>query len=308
VKAGALARAAGLVFAIGLDGATPALARTAGLGAEVQSEPSGPSGSSAAVRSLGPVTYGEADVDVPLGPHAVIIPEVELLYLGPVEGDSHREFHPFVGAALMFEEPQHFDWGFTLTEGPPAYGVAIVGGSLELSKDFEGDGTEPVLLTDLDLSLHFLQFDWIPPSTQGASAWQLYADAKLRLALTDSLVLRPRVMFFLYDHVFVTVDDVTALSLLARVGTFPPRLYGGGRLTWKATTLFYPFVEAAQLLYVADVGSGTQVDVGVRAKLGTHVILTVAGGVLHNRLAGMASTLDDQRTLPLLDATCEVDF
>src|SRR5262249_16286116 len=153
--------------------------------AEVQSDQSGLSGTSATIRSVGPVTYADADVDVALGPHAVIIPEVELLYLGPVEGDSRRELHPFFGAPLIFEGPQRFDWGFTLTEGPPAYGVAVVGGSLELSKDFEADSSEPVFLTDLDLSLHFVQFAWIPPSAIGATAWQLYIDAKLRLALTE---------------------------------------------------------------------------------------------------------------------------
>jgi hypothetical protein len=183
-----------------------------------------------------------------------------------------------------------------------------LGGSFELAKDFEEGAPGPVLLTDASLSLHAVQFSWIPPTVNGGSALQLYADAKLRLALSEAFVLRPRVMFFLYDHVFVTVDDVNALSLLARVGTFPPRVYGGGRLTWKAVTLLYPFVEAAELLYVADVGSGTQADAGVRAKLGGSVVLTVAAGLLRNRLRGAASGLDDQRTVPLVAAECEVNF
>jgi hypothetical protein len=261
--------------------------------------------------SLGRVTDVSARAELPFAPHAAVVPESELLYLSPVAGDPRRELHPYFGAGVAAEEARDWDWELAALYGPRAAGVSSLGGSAYLSKGLGADWANnrpPVV--ELDGSLNVTRFAFDAASPVGAELLQIDFETSARLRLPRGLELQPRALLFLYDKSLSprTADDVDALSVLARVGTYAPRGLLGARLRWRATSWLSPLVEADELAYAAGVGSATQLEAGLRLDLGHGLRATLAGGLLHNRLSGVARGLPDDRTVPLVEVEAHVHF
>jgi hypothetical protein len=287
--------------------ASPDVAVTAG---ETPPEPGRASSASAEMSALGPVTWAGARAEIPLSPSAALVPATELLYLSPVAGDARRELHPYVGAGVAFEAPDGWDWEVSVMHGPRAYGVTSLEGTIEVSTTLGGNPASGRPPADVDLAVTATQLGWRPRSPLGTDVTQLHVDADARLHVTDSITVRPRAMFFVYDRAFATrtLAQVDALTELARVGTFAPRALAGARLTWRAASWLAPLVEADRLSYVADVGTGTELEAGARLILGQAVRATLAGGFLYNSLGGTARRLGDQGFVPLVEAELEVRY
>jgi hypothetical protein len=298
---------------------------SAGAAARVQMPPSPESGgpgaesgheqrqstADAEASTLGRVTYAAARVDVPITRHAVLIPLAELLYLAPVASDPTREFHPSFGAAVGLERPGDWEWELSIMYGPRSYGVTSSAAAIDLSRSFGLDGDrERAPSLSVDVSLNARQLGWRPVSLVGADVAQFYFDASARMRISEHFTLRPRAMVFVYDRPLVarTADQVDAMSALALVGTYAPRALVGTRLTWRATSRISPFVEADEIAYAAGVGSATELVGGLRVDLGHGLHATAAGGLLHNRLRGVATELDDQRTVPVLEGQWTVRY
>jgi hypothetical protein len=194
--------------------------------------------------------------------------------------------------------------------GPRAYGVTSLEGSIEVSTTVGGARDPGRAPAEVDLAVTATQLAWRPPSPLGTDVTQLHVDAGARLQVTDSIYVRPRAMFFVYDRAFATrtLAQVDALTELARVGTFAPRGLAGARLTWRAASWLAPLVEVDRLSYVADVGTGTELEAGARLILGKAVRATLAGGFLYNSLGGAARRLGDQGFVPLVEAELEVRY
>jgi hypothetical protein len=254
-------------------------------------------------------------VGVPVSSRLELVPSAELFYLSPVDADPQSELHPYIGAGVAGEEPGDWDWELGLTYGPRAAGVSSVGASAAVSKGlrFGSDAPGPPPTGPdlrMDLSLNATVFSWRGPLFAGTSVTQVYAESHVRARLPHHLALRGQGMFFLYNPSLAlrTAEAIDAFGILARVGTYAPRALGGVRLIWKATGTVAPLIQADEIVYAAGVGTATQVAAGFRLEMAPVLWATLVGGFLHNVLSGVASTLDDARTVPLVDVTVSVAF
>jgi hypothetical protein len=289
------------------------------------------------VTGLGRVTYAAASVDLPISARAAFVPAAELLHLTPVASDPRRELHPYLGAGLSASEADDWDWEVAALFGPRAAGVASAGASAEVTKGLrtgaEGADTAPAGATrpgrgrggrarmprpaprpdpDWELSLagDVTLYSWQPASPVGRHVVQLLLQAEARGRLSARLRLRLTGMLFAYDRSLAprVADDVDALGILARVGTYAPRAFAGARMSWNLTEAIGPVVEVGGVVYAAGVGAAARVAAGVHADLARSLRVSLLAGMLHNRLAGVAAALDDQRTVPLIEIDARVLF
>jgi hypothetical protein len=290
VAAPAPARAWGLV-ARGLIAPPPAPPPVAGRHPALNAEMS----------TLGRVTYGDLRGEVPVSPHLALVPAAELLYLAPVASDPEGHLHPELGMGLALEAPDRWDFELGVTYGPLASGLTTLGAAADVSKRAGG--------VDLDASLNVMRFLFrgVPPV---APVTQLYVEASASGDIASDFELRGRGLVFAYDRSLAprTPAAVDTMSVLARVGTYAPRWLAGARLTFRANHELAPLVGVDALGYADGVGKGVQAQAGVRIDFGPRLRLTLAGGLLHNWLSGVARALPDPRTVPLIRSECEIDF
>jgi hypothetical protein len=265
-------------------------------------EPAHPAGE-AELSVLGRVAYADAEVDVPIAPQAALVAAAELWYLAPVSSDPHQELHPLLGAGVALDALAGWDWELSILHGPRAYGITVSELALDASRVVDKS-------LEIDATLGARQLGWNPPASIGSDVAQFYLDAAARVRLADTLKLRPRAMLFLYDRALSpqTTDDVDALSALALVGTYAPRALGGLRLTWIAGPALAPVAEIDEIVYAGGVGSASELTAGAWFTLGRDVHATIAAGLLHNWLTGVAAQLDDQRTVPVVQARVTVGY
>jgi hypothetical protein len=263
------------------------------------------------VSTLGRVTYASVSAEVPLSPRTAVVPAVELLHLSPVAADPQRELHPYFGAGIAGKQSRDWDWELAFLYGPRASGVSSLGVTSELSAALGAerpvDGLPPWELT---LALGATLFGWDFVSPIGPGVTQLSAELTAVARLPAALVLRPEAAIFAYDRSLAprTPGDVDTLSVLARLGTYAPRASVGARLLWKVTPQIAPLVGADELVYASGVGTGTRIEGGLRLDFGHGLHATLAGGLLHNRLQGVASRIGDPRTVPLLRVGMRISF
>jgi hypothetical protein len=252
---------------------------------------------------LGRVAYADADVEIPIAPHAALVPAAELWYLAPVSSDPHQELHPLLGAGLALDGLGGWDWELSILHGPRAYGLTVSDVALDASRVLD-TGLE------IDATLGARQLGWNPPASIGSDVAQLYLDAAVRVRLSDGLKLRPRAMLFLYDRSLApqTTDDVDTLSALALVGSYAPRALAGARLTWTARPALAPVAEIDGIAYAGGVGFAGELVAGAWFAFGPDAHATITAGVLHNWLRGVAGDLDDQRTVPVVQARVTVGY
>jgi hypothetical protein len=254
--------------------------------------------------TAGRVTYAGARAEIPLAPAAVLVPSAELLHFAPAPSDPQRELHPEIAAGVAFEPGGGAEWEVTAAYGPRASGVASVGGSVDVSRRLGA--------VDLDAGAGVARYAFEQPSQAGAGVaiTQATFEGVAAAAVGRDLRLRTRTMLFLYgpEPRFRTPAAIDAVGILARVGSYPPRALVGFRLTWRGTSELAVLAEVNEIAYAAGVGSGTRLETGVRVHFPKGLRVTVEGGLLANRLRGVASRLGDQRTVPVVDAACEIDF
>jgi hypothetical protein len=266
--------------------------------------------------TIGRVNYAAARAEVPLAPHAALLPTAELLYLAPVAGDpdTESELHPQLGAGVAFERGADLDLELAFSYGPRAAGVASFGLSADASWGL-GAGSAPSQAApiEVDASLNVVRFVWSDgpgaPSS-GPAVTQVYGEGSALLRLASDLYLRGRAMLFVYDGAITPADtdEVLRLGILARVGTYAPRGLAGARFTWRAHREIAPLVEANEIVYAGGVGSGSELEAGARVDFRGGARFTLAAGVLHNHLRGVAAELPDPRTVPIVKTSFEVSF
>jgi hypothetical protein len=308
----ALAVAVGAVFAVAaLAGARRAAA--APPAPEPDGDPRQPA-VEAETSTVGRVSYAAARAEVPLAPHAALLPAAELLYLAPVAGDpeTESELHPQVGAGVAFERGPDLDFELAFSYGPRAAGVASFGMSADASWGL-GAARAPSEASplELDASLNVVRFVWSDgPATSGPAVTQVFADGSVLLRLASDLYLRGRAMLFVYEGAITPADtdEVLRLGILARVGTYAPRGLAGARLTWRAHRELAPLFEANEIVYAGGVGSGSELEAGARVDFRGGARFTLAAGVLHNHLRGVAAELPDPRTVPIVKTSFEISF
>jgi len=252
--------------------------------------------------SVGRVTYTEARAEVPVARAAALVPSAELLHLGPVPGDPEREFHPQFSLGLAFEPGAGYEAEVALGYGPSASGISSLGAL--------GDLSTSVGPVSLDVALGVVRFAFDFPSPAGPAVTQAAFEASASERIAAGVRLRTRGMLFLYDRnlAFPTPGAVDSVGILAREGAYPPRGLVGVRLGWHATEILVPVAEVEEIAYLEGIGSGTRAQAGLRLDLSGGARVTLEGGLLHNQLRGVASRLSDRRTVPLVEASCEIDF
>ena len=254
---------------------------------------------------LGPTTWAEARVEVPVTKTVSLFPEGALLRVG---GDQPT-LNPYFGGGAAWEPDDTWHFELSALYGPSAYDIESLAGYLGVNKELGGDPANdvpPVVELETELVVkHVSWADGLGPA--GSDIVQSYFEAKALWHATSRLEITPRAMGFLYNYqLYQAVGDrLGSVMVLARVGTFAPEALGGLRVGYSFVRWLTPFVEGDGILYTAGVGAATELLGGTRVRFTKWLTMSLGGGAVINSVSGPLVPPGTDTVLPI--ARTEID-
>jgi hypothetical protein len=263
---------------------------------------------------VGRVTYVGTRVDVPISKKWSLIPQAAMLHIAPYRVGDPTVFVPYIGGGVGFRPAPTWSTELSAMYGPRAHGLESVTGMFGVSKEIGGDWSRDIAPpVSLELAVGLSRFLWEngngPAGPRIVQGW-LQGQALLRA--TSRFHVIPRASYFVYDHALdgAVGDRLGSISVLAQVGSYAPRALVGGRVGyWLGSERVFPFVDAQEIFYAQDVGTGTQIAGGARVNVGRNAHVMAMGGLLHNKVRGPLISPDyDLTNVPVVAAEIEVGF
>jgi hypothetical protein len=260
---------------------------------------------------LGRTTWLDTRVDIPVSRRFTLFPQAALLRVGS-SGNDPDTYSPFFGAGAAFDPDDTWHLELSGMYAPPSYDIESFWGAFGVEKDFGGDpdnDVRPAVEAELEATLKHVNWsDGLGPA--GPDVTQSFLEAKALWRATSRLEITPRAMGFLYDK---TLDQAIgnrlgSVMVLARVGTFAPRVLGGLRAGYAFVRWLLPYVEANYILYATDIGNATELLLGARVRFTHSITWRIAGGALLNSVSGPLVPPDSESTLPVVRTELDIEL